>query len=670
MNRFSDVTNVGNNSGYGGDRRSGAGGMPNINLGQIPASFLRQLPWMLVLLPIMIFVSYMMTKDIKRKYMADASIFAQAGAEHIYNPVTGSTRSGVNITADQITLTEAAFIKNPATVDKVIYQMFAMDEAGETKGDGFAPKLYDKWKQAPDYKRADRWNDIVKLVNMSFTVTPVAKSSIINLEYKHVDGEIAVKTLTAFIGAYLELRNEIFVSEASGLIGEQLVLAEDQLSAIDKKIQSILNKNGIAEFETERLGSQKHSQLLRTQLDALRGNIARVEAALAVTEDQLRNTEPTIDLQITDRASQRLAQAELERRQLLAKYLPTSNVVRNKEAEISEIREQISDNGGRAVGGRRVGPNTVYQALATVRNTHQATADSLREQEIVLHAQLKTSNAKVKSMRVLGPKYQNLLREKTTLEERVKGLNAKEQSAFAKKEQQDAHADNIKVISYPTRARKGRNMQKISFALAILFSLFTVFMFALLRVFLDPKIYGSGKRGRAPLPSADENASYEDVYAQQVYAQNIPEPVPGYTEPQPAYAPAAASEYGQEYGTQEYTAQSYADQSYADQSYADQSYTENSTGYDAQTYSEQSYDAQAYATYGAQAHAEPQPYGTHDAQSYNPYAAKAENIAQEYVSQEYVGQEYVGQEYAGVDQTIPVLGTTEYSPPAPGAKAG
>ena len=53
--------------------------------------------------------------------------------------------------------------------------------------------------------------------------------------------------------------------------------------------------------------------------------MSETETALATVENQLRATPKEINLYVDDRASARISQAELELKQLLAKYLPTSD---------------------------------------------------------------------------------------------------------------------------------------------------------------------------------------------------------------------------------------------------------------------------------------------------------------------------------------------------------
>ena len=276
-------------------------------------------------------------------------------------------------------------------------------------------------------------------------------------------------------------------------------------------------------------------------------------------------------------------------------------------------------------GGRRVGPNTVHQALMTQRNTYQAQADSFREQEATVQAQLNGAVGKVTRMRKLGPRYKNLVREKTSLEEQLKILKAKEQVALVNQQQQDAKSDNIKIITRPSSPRKGRNMKKIMFVLAAFGSIFTVFMLALLRVFLDPRLYGPGPQQRLrQTPQAEPETSFD---------QEIPEPVPSYSpeaEPQqqPAYAPAA-SEEAQD-GPVEYQPSAYETKAYAQQ--FEQGLV--------QPYQEQQ---PVYAD-GSPMPLQ-QPHLSSDAQAYQA-----------------VPMQPTPQEFAGPQGDIPVLGTADYKP--------
>ncbi len=506
----------------------------NINVSAVPKVFFRQLKWMVPAFLILTALSWWLTRDVKRQYIADGRILVQLGPEYVYNPATGSAANPLMITPDQVVLTEIGIIKNSAIMDQVINQMIASPENGGVGGERFAPKLYEKWVKAGKTEKTDRWNDIVKMVEKSYVVAPKPKSSIVDLVYKHPDGEVAVKTLDAMMTSYQNFRKNKFVIDQTGEVSKRRADTEAQLSEVEGRIQWLLNKNGISEFTTEEKGVQKRAETLRTELNTLNGRLAAAEGSLAAAEDQLRAVPPTINLYVDDRAQQRLAQAELEKRQLLAKYLPNSRPVRAKQAEINEIRAQIRANGGKPAGGRRVGPNPVYQGLVSQRNTFKSQADALREQQIVLERQLSAAINKVSRLRKLGPQYENLMREKATIEARLKGLQARETEALVNLKQQENSSENIKIITRPTMPRKGRNMKKILFALGVLGSAFTMAMLGLLRTFLDPSIYGPGPEARRR-PRRRPEFAFDDEIPEPV--TDTPSPAPA----QPIIAPAAAA---------------------------------------------------------------------------------------------------------------------------------
>ena len=166
----------------------------------------------------------------------------------------------------------------------------------------------------------------------------------------------------------------------------------------------------------------------------------------------------------------------------MAKYLPGSDPVRQKQTELNELKSLQTTNGGRAAGGRRVGPNPVYQELLTRRNTLQSTADSYREKEFTLQRQLDSADNKVRKLTNLSPQYQSLLREQETLDERLTTYNSREQEALINQQLAAANSENVKIISRPEFAVKGRNMRMIMFALATVAWGFTLFMLSLIHI--------------------------------------------------------------------------------------------------------------------------------------------------------------------------------------------
>ena len=523
---------------YGGRREDMtlgdyASGVPSIRVGEMFRLLFKQMPWVIGLTVIGCAGLWFATSGIKRTYQGEGRILVQLGSEYVYQAVgQEGNNQGMFLTPDIISLNEAAIMKNSAVTEQVIGEM-----TNEFSLERFAPSAAKKIEAAQtELERDNALVELHKFIDNNYVVIPQPKSSIVNVVFKHEDPAIAKAATNAFIDAYLAYRRTIFIEGSGDVIAERRITTEEQLGKTESAIQGFLSRNGISDFNSERTGVTRRTENLRAELNTLRANMTETEAALATVEGQLRETPAEINLYVDDRAAQRVAQAELELKQLLAKYLPTSDPVRAKQIEINELKSLQQANGGNAVGGRRVGPNTVYQALLTRRNTLQAAADSFREKEFALVQQLNAADAKVKKLQRLSPQYANLVRERDTLDARLKDYTNQEQQALVNQQQVETNSENVRVISYATLPRKGRNMGILYWALGTVAWGFTLFMIALLKVFLDPRLYRTPSRPAQRVSERYHTPSEADYRpAAQPF---IPEPVPAARYEPPAHEPA------------------------------------------------------------------------------------------------------------------------------------
>lgn len=467
-----------------------ANGVPNIKLGAMFGSFMRQMLWVVPLLVLGVVAAWFLTADFKRTYTGEGTIMVQLGDEYVYQPIVGTQgQSSLTQTPDTITLNELAIIKNAEVMDRVIQQI-ADGPGGLMAFDKrIAQKMAAYPEGSPGYQTA--YMELRRKMDTSYGVAARPRSSIIDMYFKHEDPDLAVSTLNALMDAYMDYRRSIFIDGAGQIVSERRQDTESQLRANERRLSNFLSKNGISDFESEQQGASKRTEDLRASLNTLRAQMVETERSLASVEDQLRQTPAEINLYTDDRISNRIAQAELELKQLLAKYLPNSDPVRQKQLEIQELRSLQQSNNGQATGGRRVGPNPVYQDLLKSRNTLAAAADSLREREVVVQHQLNESDAKLRRMTALSPAYNDILRERETLNTRLKTYLNKEQEALINQQQAETAAENVKVISTASYPRKGPNMRMLAFVGASAAWGFTLLMLALFRVFLDPKLYAT-----------------------------------------------------------------------------------------------------------------------------------------------------------------------------------
>lgn len=550
----------GNNYGNSiGDMTVGdyANAMPNIRLGEMFRSFGRQLRWVIPLFLIGAVPAWYLTKDIKRTYEGVGSVMVKQGPEHTFRPVGGEQGGAILQGPEAITELEIAVMKSNSVIESVTAQMrneFTKEDLYES-----AIEKIEAAENSGDIVAINNAKvELLKTVEAAFWANPRAKAGVIDVGFKHEDPTIAVRMLEALLLEYQEARKNLFVDGSADFHGKEVVAIEEQLTEVENKIQSLLARNGISNFDTEREGASERTEALRAELNSIRAQISATEASLNTVEGQLRGTEDAVVTRKTHLGKQRISQAELELKQLLAKYLPNSDPVRAKQAEINELRI-LQDSSTEHIGGVETGPNPVHQALVTRLNELKAAADSLREREFTVQQLLGENDTKVKKLTVLAPQYNNLQREKQTLDLRLRGVTSKYQEALVNQAQAAAtNSENIKII-WPSLARKGQNMSKIMFALIMIGWGFTLFMVALLKVFLDPKLYTDPTRRMRPRPEVQDYASDDwgrDVPNREPNQPYIPEPV----------RPAAAY-YQDPYAPQPYQPQPYQPQPYSAEPY-------------------------------------------------------------------------------------------------------
>jgi len=191
-----------------------ANGMPNIRLGEMFKSFGRQLTWVIPLLGLGMLGAWHFTKDFKR-------ITGQAG------------QAGLTLTPDTIVLNEVGIIKNSEILDQVIGEMTAT-QADKMR---FDKEAFQKIASARnEFDKREAYMKLRSKVDRSFLVAPRPKASVVDLAYKHEDGDVAVETLNAFIDAYMSYRRTIFVEGAGDIISERRIATEQQLNQNERTI--------------------------------------------------------------------------------------------------------------------------------------------------------------------------------------------------------------------------------------------------------------------------------------------------------------------------------------------------------------------------------------------------------------------------------------------------
>lgn len=518
----------GNGNGYSGDMTVGeyVNGWPTIRVSDFIRAFLRQIPFMFIVFVVIAAIGFAVGMTFKRDYIANGRLIVKPSAD--LTPISGSN-DGVIVTPEVVVQTEIGIMKSNAVIDRVLSRVDISE---------LSPELATKLSGAGSKPERDLvLNDIYKTIDESFSASASPKAYSVDVGYKHENPETAVKALNLFIEEYLSYRRVVYGGEDGALSSDRVDSVRVQLDDANSALQQFLSRNNISSFTSDQTSAQTRLAAVRTLLSTTQADLVEAESTLNSLEARLRIEPEKIDLFVEDELRQRINRAESERQQLLAKYLPGSQPVLAKEAEIRQLQQQSAANNGAPTGGRRVGPNPVHQQLKNQKITVEARANALRDKEAELVAQVKALDGRVRLYQRIAPEYDRLNQERTTATSLYDDVAARE--ATQALSERSKTGDSVNIIDQAVRARKGPNMKKIVWALSIVGAAFTALMLGLLRAFLDPKLYGGTPSARRRRTSDYQEPDY---YNDGLGYGTEPEPVykPAPQPAAPAYQPAAA----------------------------------------------------------------------------------------------------------------------------------
>lgn len=318
----------------------------------------------------------------------------------------------------------------------------------------------------------------------SLGVATAPGSAVIHLTYKADDPERAARVLNAVIEQYLVYRREVF-QDKTPAIASQRVAFEDELGDADRAYENFLASNQIGDFAAakatlaatyqsvfaDRMSTQSQLNQTGQRLNTLTAQQAGTPAEVALQQD--------LNLSAQDQ----VLQLRTEREQLLSRYQPDAQPVRDIEARINQLSAYVST--GTAVGAKevRTGPNPVWTELETNRINTRAERDSLSARLAVLDRQLADIRGRQTRLTALESENTTLAGNREVLSASIREFQQRETQSRADNALVAAGADNVTVIERAQPPSTGKSLKIPLLAAVFMFAAFTALCVGLLRVF-------------------------------------------------------------------------------------------------------------------------------------------------------------------------------------------
>ena len=217
---------------------------------------------------------------------------------------------------------------------------------------------------------------------------------------------------------------------------------------------------------------------VQAQLNQATRRLQTLEAQQAATPAEI-----VLQQDLNVAAQDQIRQRRAERADLLARYRPDSQPVRDLDARIAELEAYVG--GGDTVGAKevRTGPNPIWVTQESVRMNAAAERDSLAGRLAVLDQQVADLGRRQAQLTQLESENAILSGNREVLTTNIRDFQQRGAQNRAANDLVRGGADDVRVIERAAVPTRGNSLKAPLLALVFLFAGFTALCVGLLRVF-------------------------------------------------------------------------------------------------------------------------------------------------------------------------------------------
>jgi len=426
---------------------------------------------------------------LKTSYPAHSSLLVRLGQEYVYEPRVGDAARGALPSTDQVIQSEVEILGSAGLHQKVV----------EALGVGsIEPSLASKFAAAGPDQRAMITAQVVADMGQALKVESAPDNSIIRLTYSARDPDTATLVLGKIVETYISYRKSVLIDGAQPATAEQRGVLEQRLAAADNALQTFMSDNQLGDFDSEKTSLSTLRASLVDESFRVQARLSEIGGRLGEVDHQAASVAPEIGMYHDTNAApnDKLLQLKLDREDLLSRYKPDSEPVKEADRKIAQLQAMISGGQASSPGAQRSGPNPLFQAVETEKLQLTAEAASLRQRAAALSAQVKDVNDQQLRLSALEPRYRELMRDRDVLSDNVKSLASKAEEDQAEQAIAQKSNDNIRVVEPAVADIHGKSLRRPVLILSVLFALFTALCAGMLRVFSRPGVSNPSSESR------------------------------------------------------------------------------------------------------------------------------------------------------------------------------
>ncbi len=360
--------------------------------------------FILLIVPMFLYLLFRTTE-----YTATAKVLLNPSREFLNLSPTGGRTVGMAPSPEMIN-TEIQIIKSPELAERLASDIPWPDDPNG------------KNRSAAEIRRDARG------IRGLLTVTPVKLTNLIEISVTSPNKpEWIVSVVNRAAELYLEEQIKVrktqgieaFYDEQEKKLGLELLSAEEKLKAFQEKA-GIIDAPQEVNADLSALASFEKSL---KETDSL---IRETEQKVPTLEEQLKQQKATISSNtnitinpVYQQIRTKLTQLELERDSLLQRYTPDDRLVKDKQAEIEELKKKLATVKETSIGSENISINEVYRRILNELLQARVQLRALNEKKIALTRQVASYSVAAADKKKKGFEYDRLLREVNTKKENL-----------------------------------------------------------------------------------------------------------------------------------------------------------------------------------------------------------------------------------------------------------
>ena len=457
----------------------------HLGMDDILGMLLREFWLMAVVFGVIFGIGVMAAMSMTSTYTANASLLMQLGKDYVYDPLAGDAARGATATIDQVVQSEVEILNSTELKKRVIAKVGYRVVLPET------PAL---WNPKTPVQRAEADAAALKVLQSGFSASTAPQNNVVRLSFKHVEAMSASLILNTLIDAYQTYRQQVFTDSIGPALERQKESFDDRLAVADTAYRDFLMQNGVGDFVTARTTYARIYDQVTGDLFTTQSQIAEDRAKLSEIKSNLASLSPemSVERDLDLSVPNKIFALKQQRQELLARYLPTAQPVKDLEAQIAAYEALMRSGNGVGEQAHKLGTNPIFQDLTTQKLNMEAELASLEGKRAQLQSQADQVTQKLQALLGLEAQYNSLSTDRDSLQKIIGTFTQRIQENDAQREMTKGTDDAVRVVEKASLPDKPKSFKKIVLIMSFLFAAFTALCAGGLRIVTRRGFAGAG----------------------------------------------------------------------------------------------------------------------------------------------------------------------------------